>query len=97
MTKYTRDYLRVSQTGFGEGAISPGGLQELREIFSGLDIQGQEILDIGSGLGGFTAMLVESFGAKRVRHPTSIAEISGVGNARIRRAINAWDNWVPRG
>lgn len=66
MTKYTKDYLRVSQAAFGQGAISPGGLEELTEILSGVDLTGKSVVDIGCGLGGFTTMLAEQFGAAYV-------------------------------
>ena len=66
MTKYTSDYLRVSQTAFGQGALSPGGPQELSEILLGLDLTGKRVLDIGCGLGGFTCLLSKNFGAAYV-------------------------------
>ena len=86
MTKYTKDYLRVSQTVFGQGAISPGGLQELQEILSGVDLAGKSVIDIGCGLGGFTVMLVEEFGAASVEGhdvvPLLIEEAKKLVNAR---------------
>ena len=43
MTKYTKDYLRVSQTVFGQGAISPGGLARADRKFSAASISREKV------------------------------------------------------
>jgi SAM-dependent methyltransferase len=86
VTKYTKDYLRVSQTVFGQGAISPGGLEELKEILSGVDLAGKSVVDIGCGLGGFTVMLAAEFAASVVEGhdvvPLLVEEAVKLVNAR---------------
>jgi len=46
--------------------MSPGGQEEVGLIVHGLELQGKEILDIGSGLGGPSMCLVSQHGAGRV-------------------------------
>lgn len=51
---------------WGEGFLSPGGDQEVALIVNGLDLEGKEILDIGSGIGGPTICLATKHGAGHV-------------------------------
>ena len=48
---------------WGEGYLSPGGVDEVREILKGFDIAEKRILDIGCGSGGITIDLVREFKA----------------------------------
>jgi len=49
---------------WGEGFLSPGGPQAVREIVSGLDLEDKLVLDIGCGLGGLDIILASEFGAR---------------------------------
>lgn len=49
---------------WGEGFLSPGGPEAVREIVSGLDLTDKLVLDIGCGLGGLDVILAREFGAR---------------------------------
>jgi phosphoethanolamine N-methyltransferase len=51
---------------YGEGFLSPGGADEVRELLDGFSIAGQQVLDIGCGTGGADVLLVQDHGAKKV-------------------------------
>ena len=42
---------------WGEGYMSPGGPQSVRDIVAGVDLADKLVLDIGCGLGGVDIML----------------------------------------
>ena len=48
---------------WGDGFLSPGGAEEVREIVTGLDLSGRRVLDIGSGTGGPAITLAREFDA----------------------------------
>ena len=48
---------------WGDGFLSPGGPEEVREIVRGLDLAGKRVLDIGSGTGGPAIVLARDLGA----------------------------------
>lgn len=51
---------------WGDGFLSPGGLDEVRRLLSGVDLAGKTIVDIGCGAGGITVSLARDFGAGKV-------------------------------
>lgn len=51
---------------WGEGFLSPGGVAEVSRILGGRDIEGCDVLDIGSGAGGADVVLVRQHGAGTV-------------------------------
>jgi phosphonate degradation associated HDIG domain protein len=52
-TQYTLEHILEYERIYGQGFISPGGLESTREIVPLLNLQpGQQVLDVGSGLGG---------------------------------------------
>jgi ubiquinone/menaquinone biosynthesis C-methylase UbiE len=51
---------------WGEGFLSPGGVAEVTRILGGRDIEGCDVLDIGSGAGGADVVLVQEHGASTV-------------------------------
>jgi cyclopropane fatty-acyl-phospholipid synthase-like methyltransferase len=59
---YDTAMLDMLQIIWGEGYLSPGGPQAVREIMQGLDLAGKRVLDIGCGIGGLDQVLV-SLGA----------------------------------
>ena len=65
-TEYTDEYATGLELMWGEGFLSPGGLEEIGLIVRGLDLRDKKILDIGSGLGGPSICLVSHHGAGHV-------------------------------
>ncbi len=49
---------------WGEGFLSPGGLEATLEIVRGLDLDGKSVLDIGCGIGGPAMVLVRERGCR---------------------------------
>jgi 2-polyprenyl-3-methyl-5-hydroxy-6-metoxy-1,4-benzoquinol methylase len=54
------------ETIWGEGFLSPGGPEEVREIIRGTDLADKIILDIGCGMGGPAIVLARETGAAAV-------------------------------
>ncbi len=48
---YDTTMLDMLQIIWGEGYLSPGGPQAVREVMHGIDLRGKRVLDIGCGLG----------------------------------------------
>jgi phosphoethanolamine N-methyltransferase len=51
---------------WGDGFLSPGGPEEIRELLAGNPVRGCDVLDIGAALGAVDQLLVEEHGAKSV-------------------------------
>jgi len=51
---------------WGEGFLSPGGVEEIELVVEGLDLKGKTILDIGCGCGGAAFHLLRQHGAAHV-------------------------------
>ncbi|NDA07917.1 MAG: methyltransferase domain-containing protein [Alphaproteobacteria bacterium] len=51
---------------WGEGFLSPGGVEEIDLVVDGLDLRGKTILDIGCGCGGAAFHLIRQHGAHHV-------------------------------
>ncbi len=65
-TEYTDEFAAGLELMWGQGFLSPGGAEEVGLIVQGLGLEGKEILDIGSGLGGPSICLVSQHSAGRV-------------------------------
>ena len=63
---YDYNHLKFLEMLWGEGYLSPGGIDEVREILNGFDIAKKRVLDIGCGSGGITVDLVKEFQAGSV-------------------------------
>lgn len=64
--QYAKAFTDALQFMWGEGFLSPGGPEEVAQMLAGRAVAGKTVLDIGSGLGGIDALLVERHGAARV-------------------------------
>lgn len=59
---YSPRFLRLIQIIYGtEGIISQGGVDALETMFSGIDLYGKKILDVGSGFGGIDTYLAKNY------------------------------------
>jgi phosphoethanolamine N-methyltransferase len=56
---YDDSMLELLQTMWGEGFLSPGGPDAVREILHDIDLVGCDALDIGCGLGGLDQVIIE--------------------------------------
>src|SRR4030095_11331641 len=63
---YTKAFTDALQFMWGEGFLSPGGLEEIDNMLEGHKLAGKCVLDIGSGVGGVDAHLVTRHGAAEV-------------------------------
>jgi len=83
---YTDDLLENLQLRWGEGFLSPGGADELARMLGGADLRGQTVLDIGCGIGGYDALLIEQHDARHVTgvdiDPASLALAERMRRAR---------------
>jgi phosphoethanolamine N-methyltransferase len=68
-TYYTKDMQYVLQLVWGEGFLSPGGNEEVDDIFNGESLQGLCGLDVGCGLGAVDKFLLQNY---KVKHITAI-------------------------
>jgi phosphoethanolamine N-methyltransferase len=82
---YDTTMLDMLQIIWGEGFLSPGGPQAVREIMQGVDLRGKRVLDIGCGLGGLDQVLVE-LGAAQVTAVDVAAPLIALGRRRIAAA-----------
>lgn len=65
-TQYPADFVDRLEILWGEGFLSPGGPEEVREIVAGIDLSGKSVLDIGCGTGGVDVVLAGELNAGRV-------------------------------
>jgi phosphoethanolamine N-methyltransferase len=80
--EYDGRMLKLLQIMWGEGFLSPGGPEAVREIVDGLDLRDKTVLDIGCGLGGLDEVLAGEFGA-RVTGVDVAKLVVQLGQARI--------------
>lgn len=65
-TEYTDSCASGLELMWGEGFLSPGGVEEVALVVQGLDLNDKKFLDIGSGLGGPFMCLISRHGAGQV-------------------------------
>lgn len=61
--QYPDEFIDRLHVVWGQGFLSPGGPEEVREIVRDLDLEGRALLDIGCGTGGPAAVLAKEKGA----------------------------------
>jgi len=59
--EYDDAMVSVLEQVWGEGYLSPGGPDEIREIVDGVELSGRTVLDIGCGTGGISQFLAETY------------------------------------
>src|SRR5258705_10267157 len=60
---YHRRMIDMLQAIWGEGFLSPGGIEEVARLIGAVDLRGVAVLDIGCGAGGIDIALVRAHGA----------------------------------
>src|SRR5512134_2168349 len=79
---YDTTMLDMLQIIWGEGYLSPGGPQAVREIMAGIDLAGKRVLDIGCGIGGLDQVIVE-LGAAHVTAVDVVEPMIALARRRI--------------
>jgi phosphoethanolamine N-methyltransferase len=64
--EYDENLMALLEAVWGEGFMSPGGIDEVDRYLAGISLTGQSVLDIGCGLGGVDIHLLKKHGAGRV-------------------------------
>ena len=64
--EYDETLQALLQLIWGDGFLSPGGADEIRELLAGNPVRGCDVLDIGSALGAVDQLLIEEHGARSV-------------------------------
>ena len=82
---YDDSMLELLQLLWGEGFLSPGGPEAVREICAPVPLAGARVLDSGCGLGGLDQVLV-GLGAAHVTAVDVAPHLIDLGRARIEAA-----------
>ncbi len=64
--EYDDSFMTLLEAVWGEGFMSPGGVDEVDRYLDGISLDGCVVLDIGCGLGGVDIHLVKQHGAAKV-------------------------------
>ncbi len=64
--EYDDNLMALLEAVWGEGFMSPGGVDEVDRYLNGIELAGLSVLDIGCGLGGIDVHLVKQHGAAMV-------------------------------
>ncbi len=64
--EYDENLKALLEAVWGEGFMSPGGIDEVDRYLTGIKLAGHSVLDIGCGLGGIDVHLVKQHGAAMV-------------------------------
>ena len=64
--QYPNEFANRLQVLWGDGFLSPGGVEEVNEIVTDLDLSDKIVLDIGFGTGGPAISLVKNQGVRKV-------------------------------
>lgn len=83
---YSNHHIDFLEELWGEGFLSPGGVNEVARVLTGLDLAGKHVLDIGCGSGAIAVLLINRFGAAKV---TGIDVETPVCEAARSRAAKA--------
>jgi ubiquinone/menaquinone biosynthesis C-methylase UbiE len=65
-TEYPDEFVKRLEILWGEGFLSAGGPDEVRETLKGVDVSGRTVLDLGCGAGGPDIVLANDLSAAKV-------------------------------
>lgn len=65
-SQYNETFAEALQWLWGDGYLAPGGPEDVAALLSGVEVEGRDVLDIGSGLGVIAVELAQAYGAKSV-------------------------------
>ena len=82
---YSDDFIANLELLWGEGFLSPGGAEEIAELFRDVDLSGASVLNFGSGLGTMDRLLARDYGAARVLGIDIEAQLIERATAAARR------------
>lgn len=93
LTEYNNELLDYLQLFRGEGFLSPGGAAETRRVLDRITVADRDVLEIGSGLGGCSLIMVAERNARHVHgldvEPLVIERAtSAVARAGLERKIS---------
>ncbi|CUH43040.1 class I SAM-dependent methyltransferase [Ruegeria atlantica] len=83
---YDRQEINFLEELWGEGFLSPGGLDEVARVVKGIDLKGNHILDIGCGSGAIAVLLAKEFGAGKVTGIDVEAPVCSAARKRVKQA-----------
>lgn len=63
---YSQHVIAFLEELWGNGFLSPGGVDEVHRILKGVSIEGKTVIDIGCGSGACAILLAKDYGAKNV-------------------------------
>ncbi len=78
--EYDDNLMALLEAVWGEGFMSPGGVDEVDRYLNGIELTGLSVLDIGCGLGGIDVHLVKRHGAAMV-----------TGMDVVQALMDSWD------
>ena len=58
---YERKNVSIFEAIYGPGMISLGGIEAVRQVLAGTDLNGKIVLDVGSGIGGLSHWVAENY------------------------------------
>jgi len=76
------DYLQLFR---GEGFLSPGGADETRRVLERVELEGKQVLEVGSGLGGCCLIIA---GERKAHHVLGL-DVESTVIERARKAVTA--------
>ncbi|MCH9672256.1 MAG: methyltransferase domain-containing protein [Gammaproteobacteria bacterium] len=83
---YPNDFVDRIEISWGDGFLSPGGPDEVREVLRDTEVASKTVLDIGCGTAGPALVMVGELGAARVVGVDIEAQVIERGINNVRRA-----------
>ncbi|GAB5435854.1 class I SAM-dependent methyltransferase [Falsiruegeria mediterranea] len=83
---YDRQVIDFLEELWGEGFLSPGGVEEVARVVEGVDLKGKHILDIGCGSGAIAVLLAGEMEAGKVTGIDVEAPVCEAARQRVRDA-----------